>query len=565
MTVSLEEQTDEQLLTQYLNARDQRAFAEIVRRHGPLVWGVCRRVLGNTHDAEDAFQASFVVLVNKARSIRKMKSIAGWLHKVSHHVALRARKRASVRVQPANLSEMGLLMASAAPSSLPDEDLLRMLSEEIARLPDGLRESVVLCYMQGLTNGQAAKQLGCLEGTVVSRLARARDRLQRRLRSRGFIVSGAMALTTLLEGSVTAAPPALLVENVLIHARSAAGAAVVAGSGVSVGAALLADETLKQLLKQQVVQWCAISLLGFAVVAGAWVLYRMPARVHESTGAAVDQAALSVLDGTWQAVKLEFAPGSTPVEQQEFIDCCRWVINRGELRMQWLWETRIVARIVPLQGSRPQIAELTILKGPPDVAGKTLRAVFESQADHLSLRIDHAPPDLSGDPVVIEPLASESVAAYVGVAGLSEFRRQTPLESATFGVRASAMQMLQGNWSLKSWSRDGRTFEVQAADERIASIRIDRIAMHPGDIAAKISGKFALDPSEPDRYLEIISTIDDRPRHRKCLYELNGDTLRLCVAEAGRDRPHDMGNRAGDQSTLLVFEHLGGAADRSGR
>src|SRR5262249_48128930 len=153
----------------------------LVRRHGPLVLGVCRRVLRDRHAAEDAFQATFLILLRRARSLDRRGSVASWLYTVAYHVALRARADAARRPPPAR------------PVPQPPEagwaDLQPVLDEELGRLPDSYRAVVVLCYLEGKTNVEAARLLGWPVGTVKGRLARARDLLRARLTRRGITLS----------------------------------------------------------------------------------------------------------------------------------------------------------------------------------------------------------------------------------------------------------------------------------------------------------------------------------------------------------------------------------------
>src|SRR4051812_28572869 len=173
--------SDGQLLQRLVTGDDAAAqgiFTVLVERHGPMVLSVCRQVLGDPHDAQDAFQATFLVLARKAGAIRKADSAASWLYGVALRVAVRAKADASRR--RAHERRGGALKAAEAarggdpPGSWPE------LHEEIARLPAHYREPVVLCYLEGLSTEVAAERLGCPRGTVLSRLARARERLRGR-------------------------------------------------------------------------------------------------------------------------------------------------------------------------------------------------------------------------------------------------------------------------------------------------------------------------------------------------------------------------------------------------
>jgi RNA polymerase sigma factor (sigma-70 family) len=193
-----EELPDRQLLERFRRRRDEAAFAALVRRHGPLVWGVCWRVLGDRHDAEDAFQAAFLVLAAKAGSIRRAESLGAWLHRVARQLALRARGRRDRRRRVESGAAAGggaVPAAGAGPAEeLSLREALAILDEEVGRLPGKLRTPVVLCYLQGKTNEEAARELGCAAGTLKWRLGRARELLGERLAGRGVsLPAGATA------------------------------------------------------------------------------------------------------------------------------------------------------------------------------------------------------------------------------------------------------------------------------------------------------------------------------------------------------------------------------------
>jgi RNA polymerase sigma factor (sigma-70 family) len=217
--------SDGQLVQRFLTARDgadQVAFTALVERHGPMVFGVCREVLGNAHDAQDAFQATFLVLARRAGSVRNADSLASWLHGVALRVAMRAKAMAARRRvyerRGAAIKAVELKRRGAAPEWWPE------LHEEIARLPERYREPVVLYYLEGLTTEDAALRIGCPHGTILSRLSRARERLRRRLDRRGL----ALSVAFLAAGSTpraTAALPGSLIDATVRAAIGFAGGA----------------------------------------------------------------------------------------------------------------------------------------------------------------------------------------------------------------------------------------------------------------------------------------------------------------------------------------------------
>src|SRR5687767_8888778 len=185
---------DADLLARFVASRDEDAFAEIVRRHGPMVLAACRRVTGRPHDADDAFQAAFLVLARRAAHISRPELLANWLYGVACRTALEARaarRRSEERV-------VQTAPEPAAPTP-PDDtaELRKVIDEELAKLPDKYRSAVVLCDLEGLPRAAAAAQLGISEGTLSSRLAHARKVLAERLSRRG-VTAGSAAVTAAL-------------------------------------------------------------------------------------------------------------------------------------------------------------------------------------------------------------------------------------------------------------------------------------------------------------------------------------------------------------------------------
>jgi RNA polymerase sigma factor (sigma-70 family) len=195
MTTGTANQTDRQLLADFATGGDAEAFAELVRRHGPMVFGVCRHMLRNEQDAEDALQATFLVLARKAGSIRNPEALPGWLYGVATRLATRIR----VTVGRRRAREVPLVEVPAGrlDGELHSGEMRHVLFEEIGRLPERYRVPFVLCYLDGKSNKEAARQLNCAPGTIFSRLARARQRLRDRLEGRGLTVSSALLAATL--------------------------------------------------------------------------------------------------------------------------------------------------------------------------------------------------------------------------------------------------------------------------------------------------------------------------------------------------------------------------------
>jgi RNA polymerase sigma factor (sigma-70 family) len=205
-----EEESDENLLDQFLSgeqSESQAAFRSLVERHGPMVLGVCRHVLNQHHDAEDAFQATFLVLARKGSTIRNRRVLAGWLHEVAYRMANKARTRA---VQRRALEREGLAMLPPAiePDNQSQEaawnELRPVLHAEVERLPEKYRIPVILSYLEGKTNEEVAELLEWPVGTVKGRLSRARELLRSRLMRRGLSLAAAFLVTSLSKSMVFA-------------------------------------------------------------------------------------------------------------------------------------------------------------------------------------------------------------------------------------------------------------------------------------------------------------------------------------------------------------------------
>jgi RNA polymerase sigma factor (sigma-70 family) len=261
--------SDGQLLGCFLESRDEGAFAALVKRHGPMVWGVCRRLLDH-QDAEDAFQATFLVLVRKAAAIVPREMVANWLYGVAHQTALQARRTAARRRarerQVAQMPDPGAVQQDLSP------DLQPLLDQELSRLPDKYRVLIVLCDLEGKTRKEVARQLGIPEGTVAGRLARARTMLARRLAHSGVVLSSAALGVVLAESVASAGVPAPVV-SATIQAAGACAAGQAAEGVISAQVVSLTERVLKAMLLTRL-KVATVVLLGLAVLgAGIGLSY----------------------------------------------------------------------------------------------------------------------------------------------------------------------------------------------------------------------------------------------------------------------------------------------------
>jgi RNA polymerase sigma factor (sigma-70 family) len=271
--------TDGQLLGRFIEHRDEAAFAALVQRHGPMVWGVCRRILHNHHDAEDAFQATFLVLVSKAASVLPRELVPNWLYGVAHQTALKARATAAKR--RARVRQVTEMAEPAIEQDLWD-DLQPLLDQELSRLPDKFRAAIVLCDLEGKTRKEAARQLGCPEGTVASRLATARALLAKRLARHGLAVSGgALAAVVAQQAASAGVPISVMISTIKAVTLVAAGQA---GAGViSAHVAALTEGMVKTMLLMKLKAAGAVLLiLGMVALGGG--LFTRPTEAAQQEG-----------------------------------------------------------------------------------------------------------------------------------------------------------------------------------------------------------------------------------------------------------------------------------------
>jgi len=270
--------SDGQLLESFAAHRDETAFDALLQRHGPMVWGVCGRVLADPNDIDDAFQATFLVLVRKARSIAKCESVGSWLHGVAHRVALRAKTQASRRRARESTGATTIPHTDAAPDPLWPE-VRQLLDEELGRLPEKYRAPLVLCYLEGKTNDEAADQLGWTRGTIAGRLHRARELLRDRLARRGVGIATGVLVSILSQQAAPAAVPATLACTTLQAALSYAAGPAAATAGTAPPAVALAEGVLRTMWHKKLKTIAALALIfGIASTGAGLVLHAAMAK-----------------------------------------------------------------------------------------------------------------------------------------------------------------------------------------------------------------------------------------------------------------------------------------------
>jgi RNA polymerase sigma factor (sigma-70 family) len=315
---SVEDEDDCRLLARFASQRDETAFEAVLRRHGPMVLGVCRRILRDEHVAEDAFQATFLVLARRAAAVPWRESVASWLYTVAQRIALKARIQNNRR--RACETEILDMPTAEAKTEGTCHDLRPLLDEELGRLPQKYREPIVLCYLEGKTYDEAARQIGCPAGTVSGRLARARDLLRSRLSRRGLALPSTLLAEVLIEQAAPAA-----ISNALLRSTLRVAALTPAAPGACPAVTALAEGTL-QTVGAARWQWAAGLLLSLSMLgAGAGVAaYRTMGDARASSASLPSDRDLTAL------VKTDGKARSEPVRVNgvdfEVVTDARWLV-----------------------------------------------------------------------------------------------------------------------------------------------------------------------------------------------------------------------------------------------
>jgi RNA polymerase sigma-70 factor (ECF subfamily) len=372
--------TDGQLLERFVQSRDEAAFGALVRWHGPMVLGVCRRVLRSDADAEDAFQATFLVLVHKAASVVPREMVGNFLYGVAYRTALKAKARAAKR--RAREKQVAEMPEPEVPSD-SWRDLRPLLDQELSRLPDKYRVPVVLCHLEGRTQKEVARQLGWPEGTVAVRLMRARILLAKRLARHGLALSTGSLALLFAQNTASALPAPLVVSTVKAAAWVAAGQAAAAGP-VTAEAAALTKGVLQAMfltkLKTALVLVLVVTLAGFT--AGVAVFSSQVRKEPESPTAPAPDALKSDktrIQGTWV---VEFT------EKDGFRGVGDWWVIRADkivLFRRGVGEDDVdgEATYVLDPTKTPKAIDLTPDRGP--AKGKTLSGIYELEGDRLKV------------------------------------------------------------------------------------------------------------------------------------------------------------------------------------
>jgi RNA polymerase sigma-70 factor (ECF subfamily) len=338
------------------------------------VLGVCRRVLRDAHDAEDAFQAAFLVLVHKAASIGRPEQLGPWLHGVAYRTAARARHAARRRARERE--------AAAMPDGDPAievvwRELRQVLDEELGRLAHKYRVPLVLFYLEGKTTEEVARLLGCPKGTVLSRLARGRDRLRDRLVCRGVAVSVWTLVMLLAEKAAPAAVPSALAEGA-IKAAALTAAGKAANSAIPATVAALTKGVLRSMFLSKLKVLVVVALSVTVAITGTMVCARLAlADKPAAIGKEADQKDGEKIVGTWAVISVEHGGHD---EGGEEIKEARMIFAAGG---KVTWNS-------PAKGEKGGTYKLDPAKNPKELTittneGDTIKGIYKLDGDSLTI------------------------------------------------------------------------------------------------------------------------------------------------------------------------------------
>jgi RNA polymerase sigma factor (sigma-70 family) len=569
--------TDGQLLASFIDRKDEAAFEALVRRHGPMVFGVCRRVVGNHHDAEDAFQATFLVLARKAASVRPSDRVANWLHGVALRTAMKAKAMtAKRRGREKQVTEM------PEPEAAQQDqwsDLGPLLDRELNGLPENYRLPILLCDLEGKTIKDAAQQLGWPQGTLASRLARGRKLLAKRLANRGVALSAGSLAAVVSQKVVSAAVPTSLMSSTV-----KAAAVIAAGKGtvaevVPAEVAALMEGARKTMFLTKLKSLMPVTLAMLAIlvgVGGARLLGYGKAVDQQEEGNKADvvapnkEVARSDKDqllGKWLVISAK-SNGQNRM-QPWFEDNALLVIEEADGKLVCKTVFKDKTKVIELFGEGMEKWTEATLKLGARTKPKTLDCTGVHQnGTYLGIY------KLEGD--TLTWCQSKALTPEVAETGkdrptdfsttsgdgrsLTVYKRQKETEPKSRGFspvpakKADAgktdLDRLQGVWSAISMERGGKPCKLEKA---VFMVDGKRACWQTSDW--EIQGGLYLDATRTPRIYDLAMST----RTLEGLYALEGDTLKLCY-ELGYDqkRPSSFLTRKGSPQCLVVFRRTFG-------
>ncbi len=374
---------DAKLLDRFVTSRDEAAFAAMLSRHGPMVFGVCRRALHQAQDAEDAFQATFLVLVRKAATIGRRHLLSNWLYGVATRVASRVRLKEAKRRRR---EQAGLDCVNGA-ICLPTQssDLSVALVGEVERLPAKYRGLIIMCYLEGRTNEEAAGELGFPVGTIKTRLFRGREMLRKRLSQRGVALPSAAAFSAALSPDTLTALPPTLIDSTLKASTSFAAGNAPANGVVSTQAAALTKEVLHSMFVTKMKTLAAI-VLALAALVGGTAVFAFHNQVKEADAKEQSKPDNEAIQGKWECVSVTESGMASPMEVELFKNAV-WVIEKE--KVLWMLDGVEKASVTyELDSTKtPKSIDLTLTLGPKGEMKRHIEGIYKLQDDNFTFCI----------------------------------------------------------------------------------------------------------------------------------------------------------------------------------
>jgi RNA polymerase sigma factor (sigma-70 family) len=550
--------TDGQLLDRFVQRRDEAAFEVLVHRHGAMVWRVCRQVLRSTQDCEDAYQATFLVLARKARAIGRPELLGNWLYGVAARVAGRLRKTLCRRLAHERPGAESLAEQSADTAGEPE--LLAELHEALRCLPAKYRWPLVLCYLEGRTNEETARQLNWPLGTLKVRLMRGRDMLRSRLQRRGLAVREGLLVPALPCGASEALSTSVVDRTVtaglLLSAGKTAAAAALSPRAVALTQGML------EMMCWTKVQTLAAVLVVVALVAAStgWLSLRSTAARHP---AAPNGSVLYANAGAPQASEKPAQPAGAakaPVETRPPPPGGDAPVTKARLNRAcvsgndhtWYFKGKQFI-LVGDKGMLPA-SVLQALLGP-DRKSSRIFGQWDLDTEKAQLVLKSLVADGKPGPKEVRLGISPAGLLRVNIEKAGQYnvisfadRLPLPGGGVTFPIYDHANKIdhefLQGTWKVEGHEEDGKALPANRL--RGCTIVVKGNTFTTVFQGATSRGTFQLDAVPTPGTLDVTFTQGpEKGRTYRGIYEIKGDTLRFCRARAGKDRPTAFASKAG--------------------
>jgi RNA polymerase sigma factor (sigma-70 family) len=590
----VEESTDGQLLERFIRQRDETAFAAILQRHGPLVFRVCQLVLHDLHAAEDAFQATFLVLARKAASIHKHASLPAWLHRVALNFARTARTSAARRRSHERQAALMSPLGSVDETPLPDWQ--RFLHEEVDRLPEKYRLPVVLCYLQGNTHEQAARQLGCPLGTVKGRLARARDLLRGRLARRGLTLStGGLAAAFTESAALGQVPPALL-GHTLRGAVSFAAEGAIPPAAVSAKAVALAKSALYTMPATRMLSLLillpAVGVVGLAVALGhgpgreagppdrprAGHARPLPPGkdVAPDTKGKENQRGVQFIQLTLASVRQVYRPG-------ESVNLTLTIENNSKETITLFPDLTLASDLdgVPARYQKTHsfkfdmtgpdghevrpirnpveieiaLKLLTVRPGETALVKENLRGINLAKTpgtDHF-LREKYYPMEAPGVyRLRVRVGAATSNELRVTIVGQGDAAQREEADRRQKDAVKEDLNKLQGTWHMVACEEGGKVIAPENVNPHDFLTFSGTTFFFKSGLRG-LNGRFTIEPSKNPKWMDQTTA---GGLVFKGIYEFQGDRLRVFLGAPGGGRPTEFRTKAGEKLWLRTFARV---------